>query len=126
MKMLIIIQKTMLYLFLIFWLLIIGQYTDMGGIGNEYDDDIMVYNKARTLHVSHVPNQNKCHLYPPLSSVAVGVRGGVFTMTFARLNFRLRKHLFSSLMKQEIAFFDENHTGDIETLHTHPSFYLYY
>ncbi|XP_034548436.1 ATP-binding cassette sub-family B member 9 [Notolabrus celidotus] len=47
------------------------------------------------------------------SSLAVGVRGGVFTLTFARLNLRLRNHLFRTLMKQEIAFFDENHTGDI-------------
>lgn len=47
------------------------------------------------------------------SSVAMGVRGGVFTLTFARLNLRLRSHLFTTLMKQEIAFFDENHTGDI-------------
>ncbi|XP_042276382.1 ATP-binding cassette sub-family B member 9 [Thunnus maccoyii] len=47
------------------------------------------------------------------SSIAMGVRGGVFTLTFARLNVRLRNHLFRNLMKQEIAFFDENHTGDI-------------
>ncbi|XP_074527015.1 ABC-type oligopeptide transporter ABCB9 isoform X2 [Halichoeres trimaculatus] len=48
-----------------------------------------------------------------VSSLAVGVRGGVFTLCFARLNLRLRNHLFRTLMKQEIAFFDENHTGDI-------------
>ncbi|XP_006797656.1 ATP-binding cassette sub-family B member 9 [Neolamprologus brichardi] len=47
------------------------------------------------------------------SSLAIGVRGGVFTLTFARLNLRLRNHLFRTLMRQEIAFFDENHTGDI-------------
>ncbi|XP_061841989.1 ABC-type oligopeptide transporter ABCB9 isoform X2 [Nerophis lumbriciformis] len=47
------------------------------------------------------------------SSIAVGVRGGVFTLTFARLNLRLRNHLFRTLMRQELAFFDENHTGDI-------------
>ncbi|XP_044054035.1 ATP-binding cassette sub-family B member 9 [Siniperca chuatsi] len=47
------------------------------------------------------------------SSIAMGVRGGVFTLTFARLNLRLRNHLFRTLMRQEIAFFDENHTGDI-------------
>ncbi|XP_028269051.1 ATP-binding cassette sub-family B member 9-like [Parambassis ranga] len=47
------------------------------------------------------------------SSLAVGVRGGVFTLSFARLNLRLRNHLFRTLMRQEIAFFDENHTGDI-------------
>lgn len=47
------------------------------------------------------------------SSLAMGMRGGVFTLTFARLNLRLRNHLFRTLMRQEIAFFDENHTGDI-------------
>ncbi|XP_074493739.1 ABC-type oligopeptide transporter ABCB9 [Sebastes fasciatus] len=47
------------------------------------------------------------------SSLAMGVRGGVFTLTFAKLNLRLRNHLFRTLMRQEIAFFDENHTGDI-------------
>ncbi|KAM4745397.1 ABC-type oligopeptide transporter ABCB9 [Anableps anableps] len=48
-----------------------------------------------------------------VSSMAIGVRGGVFTLTFARLNLRLRSRLFRTLMRQEIAFFDENHTGDI-------------
>ncbi|XP_017289460.1 ATP-binding cassette sub-family B member 9 isoform X1 [Kryptolebias marmoratus] len=48
-----------------------------------------------------------------VSSLAMGVRGGVFTLTFARLNLRLRNHLFRTLMRQEIGFFDENHTGDI-------------
>ncbi|XP_028313651.1 ABC-type oligopeptide transporter ABCB9 [Gouania willdenowi] len=48
-----------------------------------------------------------------VSSLAMGVRGGVFTLTFARLNLRLRNHLFRTLMMQEIGFFDENHTGDI-------------
>ncbi|XP_077417177.1 ABC-type oligopeptide transporter ABCB9 isoform X2 [Vanacampus margaritifer] len=47
------------------------------------------------------------------SSIAIGVRGGVFTLTFARLNLRFRNHLFRTLMKQDIGFFDENHTGDI-------------
>lgn len=47
------------------------------------------------------------------SSLAMGVRGGVFTLTFAKLNLRLRNHLFRTLMRQEIGFFDENHTGDI-------------
>ncbi|AWP06471.1 putative ATP-binding cassette sub-family B member 9 [Scophthalmus maximus] len=47
------------------------------------------------------------------SSLAMGVRGGVFNLTFARLNLRLRSRLFRTLMRQEIAFFDENHTGDV-------------
>ncbi|KAL6466005.1 hypothetical protein MHYP_G00261380 [Metynnis hypsauchen] len=48
-----------------------------------------------------------------VSSLAIGVRGGVFSLTFARLNIRLRDLLFRSLMHQEIGFFDANHTGDI-------------
>uniref|UniRef100_A0A3Q2XK91 ATP-binding cassette, sub-family B (MDR/TAP), member 9 n=1 Tax=Hippocampus comes TaxID=109280 RepID=A0A3Q2XK91_HIPCM len=46
-------------------------------------------------------------------SAVFGVRGGVFTLTFARLNLRFRNHLFRTLMNQDIGFFDENHTGDI-------------
>lgn len=44
----------------------------------------------------------------------MGVRGGVFTLSFARLNLRVRNHLYRALMRQEIGFFDENHTGDLE------------
>ncbi|KAG9487673.1 hypothetical protein GDO78_007464, partial [Eleutherodactylus coqui] len=47
------------------------------------------------------------------SSFSAGVRGGLFGYTFARLNIRIRNLLFRSLVSQEIAFFDENHTGDI-------------
>uniref|UniRef100_A0A8C5P858 ABC-type oligopeptide transporter ABCB9 n=1 Tax=Leptobrachium leishanense TaxID=445787 RepID=A0A8C5P858_9ANUR len=47
------------------------------------------------------------------SSFSAGMRGGLFTFTFARLNIRIRNLLFRSLVSQEISFFDENHTGDI-------------
>ncbi|CAL8262477.1 unnamed protein product [Boreogadus saida] len=47
------------------------------------------------------------------SALAIGVRAGVFSLTLARLNLRLRNKLFRSLMRQEIGFFDGNHTGDI-------------
>lgn len=47
------------------------------------------------------------------SSFAIGVRGGVFTLVFARLNLRLRNHLFTTFMRQEIGFYDQNHTGDL-------------
>ncbi|XP_044296775.1 ABC-type oligopeptide transporter ABCB9 isoform X1 [Varanus komodoensis] len=47
------------------------------------------------------------------SSFAAGIRGGVFTLVFARLNIRLRNRLFRSLVSQEMSFFDENLTGDI-------------
>ncbi|XP_042708436.2 ABC-type oligopeptide transporter ABCB9 isoform X2 [Chrysemys picta bellii] len=47
------------------------------------------------------------------SSFAAGIRGGLFTLVFARLNIRLRNCLFKSLVAQETSFFDENRTGDI-------------
>uniref|UniRef100_A0A671W6W4 ABC-type oligopeptide transporter ABCB9 n=1 Tax=Sparus aurata TaxID=8175 RepID=A0A671W6W4_SPAAU len=71
---------------------------------------------------SIVVQQSMEHLAKPVfslftlalvSSLSMGVRGGVFTLTMARLNRRLRNRLFRTLMRQEIAFFDENHTGDI-------------
>ncbi|MEQ2201267.1 hypothetical protein XENOCAPTIV_010004 [Xenoophorus captivus] len=64
--------------------------------------------------LTQVPATHHFNLFFPLSSLAMGVRGGVFTLTFARLNLRLRSHLFKTLMRQEIAFFDENHTGNAE------------
>nr|XP_055178437.1 ABC-type oligopeptide transporter ABCB9 isoform X3 [Nyctereutes procyonoides] len=42
-----------------------------------------------------------------------GIRGGIFTLIFARLNIRLRNRLFRSLVSQEMSFFDENRTGDL-------------
>ncbi|XP_048641482.1 ABC-type oligopeptide transporter ABCB9 isoform X3 [Marmota marmota marmota] len=51
-----------------------------------------------------------------LSSVcwpSAGIRGGIFTLIFARLNIRLRNCLFRSLVSQETSFFDENRTGDL-------------
>ncbi|XP_036077236.1 ATP-binding cassette sub-family B member 9 isoform X1 [Rousettus aegyptiacus] len=47
------------------------------------------------------------------SSFAAGIRGGIFTLIFARLNIRLRNRLFRSLVSQEMSFFDENRTGDL-------------
>ncbi|XP_006894701.1 PREDICTED: ATP-binding cassette sub-family B member 9 [Elephantulus edwardii] len=47
------------------------------------------------------------------SSFAAGLRGGIFTLIFARLNIRLRNCLFRSLVTQETSFFDENRTGDL-------------
>ncbi|XP_043832083.1 ABC-type oligopeptide transporter ABCB9 isoform X3 [Dromiciops gliroides] len=53
----------------------------------------------------------------PWSSCAswllAGIRGGIFTLVFARLNIRLRNCLFRSLVSQETSFFDENRTGDL-------------
>ncbi|XP_051899584.1 antigen peptide transporter 2-like [Pristis pectinata] len=47
------------------------------------------------------------------SSISAGVRGGLFMFTMSRLNKRIRNQLFSSLVRQEIAFFDATKTGDI-------------
>ncbi|XP_048199028.1 ABC-type oligopeptide transporter ABCB9 isoform X3 [Perognathus longimembris pacificus] len=44
---------------------------------------------------------------------SAGIRGGIFTLIFARLNIRLRNCLFRSLVSQETSFFDENRTGDL-------------
>ncbi|KAM9748573.1 ABC-type oligopeptide transporter ABCB9 isoform 4-T6 [Dama dama] len=44
---------------------------------------------------------------------SAGIRGGIFTLIFARLNIRLRNRLFRSLVSQETSFFDENRTGDL-------------
>ncbi|XP_068937804.1 ABC-type oligopeptide transporter ABCB9 isoform X2 [Petaurus breviceps papuanus] len=47
------------------------------------------------------------------SLLLAGIRGGIFTLVFARLNIRLRNCLFRSLVSQETSFFDENRTGDL-------------
>uniref|UniRef100_A0A8C5WEN4 Uncharacterized protein n=1 Tax=Leptobrachium leishanense TaxID=445787 RepID=A0A8C5WEN4_9ANUR len=47
------------------------------------------------------------------SSVFVGCRGGLFTLCISRLTQRLRRLLFRSVIKQEIAFFETTKTGDI-------------
>ncbi|XP_055486178.1 antigen peptide transporter 2-like isoform X3 [Leucoraja erinacea] len=47
------------------------------------------------------------------SSIAAGVRGGLFMFTMSRLSRRIRSQLFSSLVQQEIAFFDATKAGDI-------------
>ncbi|XP_058547616.1 ABC-type oligopeptide transporter ABCB9 [Neofelis nebulosa] len=53
------------------------------------------------------------NLLSAISSFAAGIRGGIFTLIFARLNIRLRNRLFRSLVSQEMSFFDENRTGDL-------------
>ena len=39
--------------------------------------------------------------------------GGLFTVAMARLNVRIRSHLFGNLLQQEIGFFDKTKTGEI-------------
>lgn len=46
-------------------------------------------------------------------AVFTGIRGGLFTAAMARLNVRIRRELFGSLLTQEIGFFDTSKTGEI-------------
>lgn len=47
------------------------------------------------------------------SSLAAGIRGGCFKTAMARLQVRINNLLFSTLMKQEVAFYDATRTGEI-------------
>ncbi|CAM4640040.1 unnamed protein product [Lepidochelys olivacea] len=47
------------------------------------------------------------------SSLAAGCRGGLFMFTLSRLNIRIRQLLFSSLVRQDLAFFQQVKTGDL-------------
>ncbi|XP_069135284.1 ABC-type oligopeptide transporter ABCB9-like [Argopecten irradians] len=47
------------------------------------------------------------------SAISTGLRGGLFSVAMARLNVRIRDLLFSSIIDQEIGFFDSVKTGDI-------------
>lgn len=40
-------------------------------------------------------------------------RGGIFTIVGARVNVRVRRRLYESLVRQEIGFFDTTKTGDL-------------
>lgn len=48
---------------------------------------------------------------PPCSSLSAGCRGGVFIFTMSRINLRIREQLFSSLLRQDLGFFQETKTG---------------
>ncbi|CAK9293083.1 unnamed protein product [Gordionus sp. m RMFG-2023] len=48
-----------------------------------------------------------------ISAFASGVRGCFFTICISRLNIRVRKTLFASLLHQDMAFFDEVKTGEL-------------
>ncbi|XP_077966777.1 ABC-type oligopeptide transporter ABCB9-like isoform X2 [Styela clava] len=47
------------------------------------------------------------------ASICAGSRGGLMSLAIARFNMRIRNHLFESLTKQEIGFFDTTKTGDM-------------
>ena len=49
------------------------------------------------------------------SGIFAGLRGSVFTVQMARLNSRLRRRLFDTILAQDVGFFDKNKTGDLSS-----------
>ena len=50
-----------------------------------------------------------------LSGIFAGLRGSIFTVQMARLNSRLRRRLFDTILSQDVGFFDKNKTGDLSS-----------
>ncbi|XP_046320497.1 antigen peptide transporter 2 [Marmota monax] len=49
------------------------------------------------------------------SSLSAGCRGGSFTFIMSRINLRTREQLFSSLLRQDLSFFQEIKTGELNS-----------
>ncbi|XP_036624631.1 antigen peptide transporter 2-like isoform X1 [Trichosurus vulpecula] len=49
------------------------------------------------------------------SSLSAGCRGGFFTLIYSRINLRIRQMLFSSLLHQDLSFFQETKTGELNS-----------
>ncbi|XP_072497785.1 antigen peptide transporter 2 [Notamacropus eugenii] len=49
------------------------------------------------------------------SSLSAGCRGGIFTFVLSRINLRIRRMLFSSLLHQDLTFFQETKTGELNS-----------
>ncbi|NP_035660.3 antigen peptide transporter 2 [Mus musculus] len=49
------------------------------------------------------------------SSFSAGCRGGSFLFTMSRINLRIREQLFSSLLRQDLGFFQETKTGELNS-----------
>ncbi|XP_002714655.2 antigen peptide transporter 2 [Oryctolagus cuniculus] len=49
------------------------------------------------------------------SSLSAGCRGGFFTLIMSRINVRVREQLFSSLLHQDLGFFQETKTGELNS-----------
>uniref|UniRef100_A0A8C4MRG6 Antigen peptide transporter 2 n=1 Tax=Equus asinus TaxID=9793 RepID=A0A8C4MRG6_EQUAS len=49
------------------------------------------------------------------SSLSAGCRGSAFTFTMSRINLRIREQLFSSLLRQDLGFFQETKTGELNS-----------
>uniref|UniRef100_A0A2I2YRQ0 Antigen peptide transporter 2 n=1 Tax=Gorilla gorilla gorilla TaxID=9595 RepID=A0A2I2YRQ0_GORGO len=54
-------------------------------------------------------------LFCPSCSLSAGCRGGCFTYTMSRINLRIREQLFSSLLRQDLGFFQETKTGELNS-----------
>ncbi|XP_029800446.1 antigen peptide transporter 2 isoform X1 [Suricata suricatta] len=50
-----------------------------------------------------------------VSSLCAGSRGGCFTYTQSSINVRAREQLFSSLLRQDLGFFQETKTGELNS-----------
>ncbi|XP_066110254.1 antigen peptide transporter 2 [Saccopteryx bilineata] len=49
------------------------------------------------------------------SSLSAGCRGGCFVVTMSRIQLRVREQLFSSLLRQDLGFFQETKTGELNS-----------
>ncbi|XP_037698500.1 antigen peptide transporter 2 isoform X2 [Choloepus didactylus] len=49
------------------------------------------------------------------SSLSAGCRGGFFTFIMSRINLRIRDLLFCSLLRQDLSFFQETKTGELNS-----------
>ncbi|XP_068929488.1 antigen peptide transporter 2-like [Petaurus breviceps papuanus] len=49
------------------------------------------------------------------SSLSAGCRGGLFTLIRSQINLRVRRMFFSSLLHQDLSFFQENKTGELNS-----------
>lgn len=49
------------------------------------------------------------------SSVFAGCRGSFFLMVMSRINLRVREQLFSSLLRQDLGFFQDTKTGELNS-----------
>ncbi|XP_038200004.1 antigen peptide transporter 2 [Arvicola amphibius] len=54
-------------------------------------------------------------LFSAGSSLSAGCRGGFFLFTMSRINLRIRELLFSSLLRQDLGFFQETKTGELNS-----------
>lgn len=72
-------------------------------LGGDFDPDAFV---SAILFMS---------LFSVGSSLSAGCRGSAFTLVMSRINLRVREQLFSSLLHQDLAFFQETKTGELNS-----------